>query len=71
MANPKRQLLPGALRVGDSAVTVHERHRHSSSHNLAASDSQPTTMVTSNRMRNVKWFVTDGPFAETHELLGG
>ena len=71
MANPKGQLLPGAVRVGDSTVTELARHLHSSSHYLAASDSQRTMMVTSNRMRGVEWLVTDGPFAETHELLGG
>lgn len=70
MANPKGELLPGAVRVGGSTVVTElARHQHSSSHYLAASDSQPATMVT--RMRSVKWLVTDGPFAETHELLGG
>jgi hypothetical protein len=69
MANLKGEILPGAVRVGGSTViTELARHQHSS-HYLAASDSQPATMVT--RMRSVKWLVTDGPFAETHELLGG
>ncbi len=38
---------------------------------LAASPLQPTTMATSVRVRDGKRFVTDGPFAETREQLGG
>ena len=71
MTNPNGELLPAGVRVGDSTVAENARHLHSSGHYLAASDSQPTTVVTSNRMRNVKWLITDGPFVETHELLGG
>lgn len=32
---------------------------------------QPTTTATSVRVRNGKELLTDGPFAETHEQLGG
>ena len=32
---------------------------------------QPTSMATSVRVRNGKRLVTDGPFAETREQLGG
>jgi hypothetical protein len=38
---------------------------------LAASPLQPTTMATSLRVRDGKRFITDGPFAETREQLGG
>lgn len=38
---------------------------------LAASPLQPTSMATSVRVRDGKRFVTDGPFAETREQLGG
>ncbi|MDD1622274.1 MAG: YciI family protein [Methylococcaceae bacterium] len=38
---------------------------------LAASPLQPTAMATSIRVRDGKRFVTDGPFAETREQLGG
>jgi hypothetical protein len=38
---------------------------------LAANPLQPTSMATSVRMRNGKRLVTDGPFAETREQLGG
>lgn len=38
---------------------------------LAANPLQPTTTATSVRLREGKRLVTDGPFAETHEQLGG
>ncbi len=44
---------------------------HSSGHYLAANPLHPTSMATSVRVRNGKRLVTDGPFAETREQLGG
>ncbi len=38
---------------------------------LAASPLQPTTTATTVRVRDGKRTVTDGPFAETREQLGG
>jgi hypothetical protein len=38
---------------------------------LAANPLQSVTTATSVRVRNGKRLVTDGPFAETHEQLGG
>ncbi len=38
---------------------------------LLAAPLQPTTTATSVRVRNGKRVVTDGPFAETREQLGG
>ncbi len=38
---------------------------------LAAAPLHPTTTATSVRMRDGKRLVTDGPFAETREQLGG
>ncbi len=38
---------------------------------LSTSPLHPTAMATSVRVRGGKRFVTDGPFAETHEQLGG
>ena len=38
---------------------------------LAGSQLQPTSAATSVRVRNGKRIVTDGPFAETREQLGG
>ena len=42
-----------------------------SGHYRAGSQLQPTSMATSVRVRNGKRLVTDGPFAETREQLGG
>lgn len=38
---------------------------------LVASPLQPIATATSVRIRNGKRAITDGPFAETHEQLGG
>jgi len=38
---------------------------------LAASPLQPTSLATSVRVREGKPLITDGPFAETREQLGG
>jgi hypothetical protein len=47
------------------------RQLHENKQYLAANPLQPTTMATSVRMRDNKRLVTDGPFAETREQLGG
>ena len=44
---------------------------HSSGKYLGANPLQPTSMATSVRVRESKRLVTDGPFAETREQLGG
>ena len=44
---------------------------HSSGQYLAANPLHPTSMATSVRVREGKRLVTDGPFAETREQLGG
>lgn len=43
----------------------------SSGQYLAASPLQPVSSATTVRVRNGKHLVTDGPFAETREQLGG
>lgn len=43
----------------------------STGHYAGANPLHPTAMATSVRMRNNKRVVTDGPFAETREQLGG
>ncbi len=43
----------------------------SSGEYVAANPLHPTSMATTVRVREGKRFVTDGPFAETHEQLGG
>ena len=42
-----------------------------SGHYLAAAPLQPTSTATSVQVRDGKRLVTDGPFAETREQLGG
>ena len=53
----------------ESAQLAHEIK--SSGQYLAANPLHPTSMATSVRVRDGKRFVTDGPFAETREQLGG
>jgi hypothetical protein len=47
------------------------RDMHSTGHYVDASPLHPTSTATSIRVREGKRFVTDGPFAETREQLGG
>ena len=47
------------------------RQLTSSGQYLAANPLHPTSMATSVRVRDGKRLVTDGPFAETREQLGG
>jgi len=47
------------------------REIHASGKFLDASPLHPTSTATSVRVRNGRGLVTDGPFAETHEQLGG
>lgn len=42
-----------------------------SGHLVGGAQLQPTSTATSVRIRNGQRLVTDGPFAETHEQLGG
>jgi hypothetical protein len=66
------QFLSEAERVkcyGESTQVAHELQ--SNGQYLAASPLQPTSMATSVRVREGKRLVTDGPFAETREQLGG
>ena len=44
---------------------------HMSGHYLAAAPLHPVSTATSLRMQDGKRLVTDGPFAETREQLGG
>jgi hypothetical protein len=44
---------------------------HAKGQYVAASPLQPVAAATSVRVRSGKPLVTDGPFAETHEQLGG
>jgi hypothetical protein len=53
----------------ESTRLVHEIQ--SNGQYLASNPLQPTSMATSVQVRNGKRLVTDGPFAETREQLGG
>ncbi len=53
----------------ESTQLAHEIH--SRGQYLAANPLHPTSMATSVRVRDGKRLVTDGPFAETREQLGG
>jgi hypothetical protein len=67
----------------DNAMSETERERcyaestqlandlHANGKFLGASPLHPTSMATSVRIRDDKRLVTDGPFAETREQLGG
>lgn len=54
---------------GESAQFAHELN--ASGQYLAAAPLYPTSTATSVRVRDGKRLVTDGPFAETREQLGG
>ncbi|MFN7994420.1 MAG: YciI family protein [Bryobacteraceae bacterium] len=47
------------------------RELHATGHYLDASPLHPTSTATSIRVREGRRLVTDGPFAETREQLGG
>lgn len=69
--------------LADGAMTEAERDRcyvdsaqltqelHASGHYLGAGPLHPVSTATSVRVRDGKSLVTDGPFAETREQLGG
>jgi hypothetical protein len=53
----------------ESTQLIHQLHE--SGQYLAASPLQPVATATSVRVRDGKPLITDGPFAETREQLGG
>ena len=53
----------------DSTALAHEIN--ATGRYLAAAPLHPTATATSLRVRESKSLITDGPFAETHEQLGG
>jgi len=69
--------------MGENAMTEPEREHcyqestqlahdlHASGNYLGAAPLQPVATATSVRVRDGKRLVTDGPFAETREQLGG
>ncbi len=66
------QALDEAERVTCYQESTELAHQlHAARQYVAASPLQPTTTATSVRVREGKRLVTDGPFAETREQLGG
>lgn len=66
------QSLSETERVNCYAESAQFAHQlNSSGQYLAAAPLQPTSTATSVRVREGKRLVTDGPFAETREHLGG
>jgi hypothetical protein len=55
--------------IEESTELTHDLHKKGQY--LGASPLQPVSTATSVRVRSGKRLVTDGPFAETHEQLGG
>ena len=55
--------------LADSTRLTHELH--AKGQYLGAAPLHPVATATSVRVRNDKRLLTDGPFAETHEQLGG
>lgn len=53
----------------ESTELTHELHKKSQY--VAAAPLHPISTATSVRIRGGKRLITDGPFAETHEQLGG
>jgi hypothetical protein len=54
-----------------SEVLDYREELRKSSHYIASSPLQPVQTATTVRVRNGKASITDGPFAETKEQLGG
>jgi hypothetical protein len=54
-----------------SEVLDYREELRKSGHYIASSPLQPVQMATTIRVRNGKVSITDGPFAETKEQLGG
>ena len=55
--------------VAESTQLAHDLH--AKKHYLSAAPLQPVALATSVRVRDGRRLVTDGPFAETREQLGG
>jgi len=62
---------PDALRAGMAEATTLCHELNDSGAYLSASPLHPATTATCVRVRNGRRSITDGPFAETHEVLGG
>ena len=64
-------LSPEQQQVAFQEWMTYEREAKAAGILIAYNGLLPTTSATTVRMRNDEAFITDGPFAETHETLGG
>lgn len=62
---------PTAMREGMAEATALAHRLSDAGQYLNASPLHPSATATCVRVRNGKRHITDGPFAETHEVLGG
>jgi hypothetical protein len=62
---------PDALRAAMAEATKNCRQLNEAGAYLSASPLHPAATATCVRVRDGKRTITDGPFAETHEVLGG
>ncbi len=62
---------PAALNAAQSEAVALAHQVDAMGHYLSASPLRPTTTATSVRIRQGSLLVSDGPFAETREFLGG
>jgi hypothetical protein len=65
------KLSPTAQQQIIETTNQHREQLQASGHYVSAAPLHPTSMATSVRVRDGKRLVTDGPFAETKEQLGG
>jgi hypothetical protein len=66
-----QQAGPAALAAAQAEAAAHTRQLDQRGQYVAAAPLHPVTTATCVRIRQGKRLVTDGPFAETHEFLGG
>ena len=62
---------PAALQAAQAAAVALTQQLHARGQYLSASPLHPLTTATSVRIRAQRLFISDGPFAETREFLGG
>jgi hypothetical protein len=69
--NPNTQMTEAELQAEMNAYWAFEEDVRKSGVHLGGEGLHPVTAATTVRVRDGKTLTTDGPFAETHEHLGG